>query len=508
MRQRWKRYSIQKKMGIFFIGFLAALLITFVLLSLQFDRVVDLADQDIEEYYSINAFLDSFTMADRQLEEILRDPSDLELKIEDFAENCNEASTYIREISDGVDIAQEERYLLVNAVCAGYAAYIKSADKVLEELKRSETSYTEISRLYYETTAVIAKYIRQYIPELLSNELSEGKSSHARTRQSTRVLVYGWTTMMIVVALAMIAWMYQVLKRSLLEPLQRMSSTMQEIENGHFEAPDIRVESEDEIQTLARCLNKMKHATQQLVETLRKNSELERQVHLKEQEVERGKRELELARYAHLKSQVNPHFLFNTLNITARLARIEKAERSEKLILALARTFRYSLSMDENKVTLEREIKCVNDYIMIQKMRFEERVRFSWRIEADLVGIESTFTLVPYTIQPFVENAIIHGLQNKVEGGRIRVTIQRKGTGLLLYVTDNGDGMPRETVEALRQTDAMRNGEHIGIYNVRCRLQMLQPESLVEVFSYQGIGTCVKIWIPQEGIQDEDFGCG
>lgn len=503
----WRRYSLRRKMGIFLFSFLIVLLFTFLMLILEFNRVIDNADESIEEYYNINAFLDSFTAVDRKLEQILRDPVDLEKQTTEFSASCTEVSGYLQEIATEMDTTKREQYLLVNAICSGYSAYLESADGILEGLRQPQADLTGLSLIYYEKTAVIAKYIRQYVPELLANELSADKESHARSRSETRRLAYSWTAAMMVLALVMIFMMYQVLKISLFKPLQKMSSALQEIENGRFDAPDIRVESDDEIRMLAGCLNQMKHATQQLVETLRKNSELEREVYLKEQEVERGKRELELARYAHLKSQVNPHFLFNTLNITARLARIERAERTEKLILALARTFRYSLSMDENEVTLEQEIKCVNDYILIQQIRFEERVRFHWRIDSEIAEDEGLFVLVPYTIQPFVENAIIHGFQNKVEGGYIRVTIQRKENGILLRITDNGDGMPRERLLALRQRQAAKNSEHIGIYNVRYRLQMLQADSSVKIFSYAGIGTCVRIWIPQEVASDEGFGC-
>ena len=113
---------------------------------------------------------------------------------------------------------------------------------------------------------------------------------------------------------------------------------------------------------------------------------------------------LEAARMELLKSQINPHFLFNTLNIIACMARLEDASTTEKMITSMSNLFRYNLKTTEQIVPLEQELKVVKDYMYIQKMRFGNRIRYAYSIEVE----EAVVRIPAFTLQPLVENAIVH----------------------------------------------------------------------------------------------------
>ena len=135
----------------------------------------------------------------------------------------------------------------------------------------------------------------------------------------------------------------------------------------------------------------------------------------------RTKRELEKARYNALQSQINPHFLFNTLNTISRTALFENAPSTVDLIDNLAAVFRYTLKHNED-VTLAEEIQFIREYLTIQQYRFKERLSFSILLGEELKEMR----IPPLILQPLVENAMIHGLEPKVEGGSIAIEATKK----------------------------------------------------------------------------------
>ena len=182
------------------------------------------------------------------------------------------------------------------------------------------------------------------------------------------------------------------------------------------------VRGKDEIGSLMSNYNRMVARTNELIQIVYKNK-------IKEQEmlVERQNAEL-LA----LHSQINPHFLFNTLNVISGMAKLEEAETTEKMILALSSLFRYNLKTPEQSVPLAKELKVVADYMYLQQMRFGERIRYELNCK-----VEQELVMVPaFTFQPLVENAIIHGVSPKEEGGSIRIVVRQEE--MRLHIVSRG----------------------------------------------------------------------
>lgn len=185
-------------------------------------------------------------------------------------------------------------------------------------------------------------------------------------------------------------------------------------------------------------------------------------------ELEKSLKSMELKA---LQSQVNPHFLFNTLNIISRLAMLENATKTEEVVYALADMLRYNLGKIDKIVTVASELKNVQDYMFITKLRFGDKIKFSIDVPEYLLPIR----LPLLTIQPLVENAILHGLEPNDGKGEIKIIGYRKQNNLHLEIFDNGIGI--DNVEEINnilenhQLITKDNSFCIGLLNVHRRIQ-------------------------------------
>ena len=207
-------------------------------------------------------------------------------------------------------------------------------------------------------------------------------------------------------------------------------------------------------------------------------------------------KQLSGARLELLKSQINPHFLFNTLNMIACMAKLEEAATTERMISSMSSLFRYNLKTSEQVVPLARELKVAQDYMYIQQMRFGSRIRYS----CDLT-VDAEKAMIPaFTLQPVVENAIVHGLSKKEQGGRVHIRIWKKDKTLVISVADTGLGMSgerlAEVAEAMKERRTSKIG--IGLGNIYKRIHMMYKEGEFRITSREGRGTVVQIFIPQE----------
>lgn len=197
-----------------------------------------------------------------------------------------------------------------------------------------------------------------------------------------------------------------------------------------------------------------------------------------------------------LQSQINPHFLFNTLNTIARLALLEGASQTEDVTYALADLMRYSLRNIEEIVTLEKELDCVRKYLLIQKVRFKDRIKTNIDFNKELLS-----TPIPLlTLQPVVENAIVHGLELKKKDGEINIRGSRNDNKVVIEVHDNGVGISEAKLKNIFSKKQITEKGHttgLGLVNVHKRLQhYFGPEFGINIESMPGVGTWVKIIIP------------
>ena len=217
-------------------------------------------------------------------------------------------------------------------------------------------------------------------------------------------------------------------------------------------------------------------------------------MHVQEVETLEVEKQLEIMNLELLRNQINPHFLFNTLNVIEGMANLEDAGTTEKMIGALSSIFRYNLKNQDTEVLLSRELKVARDYMYLQKMRFGDRVEFE--VHCDVPAEE---VLIPtFTLQPLLENAVVHGLSPKIEGGVIRAGFREENGQLRMEIRDTGVGMKeallREVQSNLEQGKYDQVG--IGIGNIHRRIMTMYEQARMEMESREGEGTTVILCVP------------
>lgn len=272
--------------------------------------------------------------------------------------------------------------------------------------------------------------------------------------------------------------------KSITLPIQRLCDSMERVQEGDFSVSDIVVDSENEIGSLTKSFNVMTHRIHELMEQ-----------NIREQEAKR-KSELKA-----LQSQINPHFLYNTLDSIIWMAEGKKNEEVVLMTASLARLLRQSISNEDELVSIGQEIEYARGYLTIQKMRYKDKLEFQIEVEPSILHIR----LIKLVLQPIIENAIYHGLKYKESKGLLCVRGFMKNGNAILQVIDDGVGMDQETLDHIYEKHKVNyHSNGVGVYNVQKRLQLYYgSEYGITYESKVGEGTTATITIPgqQEGLR-------
>jgi len=267
-----------------------------------------------------------------------------------------------------------------------------------------------------------------------------------------------------------------LLSRLLSRPLRGLASAMEKFEADADHFTYQPVGGAREVRELSGSFGHMVVRIQRLMSTVR------------EEEINLRKTELKA-----LQAQINPHFLYNTLDSIAWMCEQGRSGDAVKMIHALARLFRISISGGHELIPIAKEIEHAENYLEIQKYRYKNQFTYAFDVDPGCLD----YYCNKITLQPIIENAIMHGLDLLVEEGRIDVRVCQEGDDNLFLVQDNGVGMSREQVELILEPDAQdRTG--IGIKNVNDRLQTYFGKQYgLRVTSEPDVGTCVEIRMPK-----------
>ncbi len=196
-----------------------------------------------------------------------------------------------------------------------------------------------------------------------------------------------------------------------------------------------------------------------------------------------------------LQAQINPHFLYNTLESINWMAKVNKQTRISQMVQALAFLLRNAVSLKEPILTLGEELEMVRNYVTIQKFRFEDRLSFQMELEER----EYARKIPKLTLQPLLENAIHYALEPSVNTCTIAIYSRDEADAFCLIVEDDGPGMPPETLELLREGKLVAAGNGIGLLNIDERIRFAFGERCgVDIDSAPGRGTRVIIKLPKE----------
>ena len=277
-----------------------------------------------------------------------------------------------------------------------------------------------------------------------------------------------------------------LIARRFTRPAKRLAQEMEKFENETENFTSEQISGTREIAALSKSFNHMVITIQHLMERIRK------------EEIALRKTELKA-----LQAQINPHFLYNTLDSIAWLCEDERNEEAEEMVSALARLFRISISKGHELISIGREIQHTESYLKIVNFRYKNQFTYSIHIEEECLP----FYCNKITLQPIIENAIYHGINRMVDEGKIEIRIVSEGDDILLTIKDNGVGMTKKQCEEILHKETggrSGTGVGIGIKNVNDRIKIYFGEEYgLSIESKLDEGTTVTIRIPK--LTEEEY---
>ena len=347
---------------------------------------------------------------------------------------------------------------IVDSIQAGgrYSENIEKLDNniyILTELIQDDIQYY----IYYQT-----RYMERVTDQLKA--------------QIRRFILVCSVLIAVMVVLVVISTM--VIISGIMQPIRQLNQATEKIAQGDFEAR-AHVESEDEIAGLAESFNNMAGNMQSLIDKI------------KEDERKMRKADLRL-----LQEQIQPHFLYNTLDTIVWLIESNEPDEAVTMVVTLSDFFREILSKGKEFISIKEEEKHISSYLQIQEMRYRDILEYDIQLDQVLYK----YQILKLTLQPVVENALYHGIKYKRAKGCIHIHGEKEGDIIRLTVRDDGVGMDAEELEQLRreiQRPCQETEKGFGLANVNERIHMyFGPEYGMDIQSQKGKGTTVEIVIP------------
>ena len=391
-------------------------------------------------------------------------------------------------------------YQVIDAICAnielGNRGYLFLVDSSGEILWHPQQQLINANLLQENVQEVIS-----HGPGTLSLMTEEGQKLYISHRSDAT----GWTTVgvayadellqnsglifrqyIIIAGLAiLLAFLISVLlSRAITNPLRKLAVTMQAVEQGDFSVRS-QVRTDNEVGRLGDSFNHMIATIQNLMAQKLRIEEQKRQ-----------------SDWNLLQAQIKPHFIYNTLDSIIWMSHAGRNEEVVEMTSALAQLLRNSIGSGKEIITLDEELAHIESYLVIQKMRYREKLQF----EMDIDPETRPFQIPRLVLQPLVENAIYHGIKVKEHGGTVRVTSMLDEDQLLITVEDDGVGMTSEQLQHIYdQKESDETSSKIGVYNVNERLHIYFGNDFgLKFFSESDKGTTAMLVLPRILHHEED----
>lgn len=372
--------------------------------------------------------------------------------------------------------------------------YLEIVDQTIEA-KRGRN--VEKYRIRYEAATETYGYISSYLTAL-NQEQFQSNSSHysemsrnfKRVQNLSMFIMYGVIIGNVIIIVLFV--------NRMMKPLGQLASAAEAVADGDLEGQPVEVEYMDEIGVVTNAFNKMVSSIRDYIVKLRMSMEAEQAHKEKELSMEAHLKDAQLK---YLQAQINPHFLFNTLNAGAQLAMMEGADRTYEYVQTVADFYRYNVKKQDKPVTLQEEVKLIDNYIQILNVRFSGDIKYEKCIDEELLNTEMPSMI----LQPIVENCVNHGIREMGDKGIITLDVCRTDNEVCVTIKDNGKGIPQDTIDkilsgtnAADKTKSDSNG--IGMDNVVARLRMFTgDEDCIRITSEgEGKGTEIVLYLPMD----------
>ena len=480
--------SIRNKLLVIFMIPTIMLLSINAYINAEINTMID----DISGIYASNTMLNelqiSLTQVHRYLETFL-DTRDTEA-IEGYLRNQQEFSNRLEQLNGR--LLDDDSMITQKNIRSISEEYIRTADRAVEAKRgRNVVKYKE----YYDDADRLFSYINSYIYSLNSRQLQCNSHNYEALFTS---LKYSETANLTILCMtsALVTLLVFLLTRGITDPLQRLAEAAEQVANGSLVAEVSGPVANDEVGIVTAAFNQMVVSLKDNMEQARQRIALESAMKEKQLLMEAHLKDTQLK---YLQSQINPHFLFNTLNACAQLAMLEGADRTYTYVQNVADFYRYNVRKKDGVATLAEEIGLVDNYIYIINVRFSGEIHFIKEIEEGVTDVPMPAMI----LQPLVENSINHGLRDVEWEKKIWLSVYRENNRICVSVRDNGIGISPEQTQSILNNDLNGNGlqEHttgVGLRNVIGRLRLFyNRDDVMEITSTgSGMGTEVAVFIP------------
>lgn len=416
-------------------------------------RLSNLSMQSLGESYKSSSELSYFTQEINSTEKAMENYVNYHTfeSIDNYYYYKNKVEAYfdsMQEFPSINEISQKEYVVL--QLAKSFIYYSNLTISARRANNDEEIAYT------YRNTIECYNHLKLQIQELNNLRLQQNALTYATNQQRIN-MTRNLSFMYFIIFSIMIFVILYFTITSITEPLVEISDVAHKIAKRDFDVPLFNRETNDEIGNICQAFDRMIISIREYIDTIWEKARTEAE--LKEKEMEMQALYVD-AQLRALQNQINPHFLFNTLNTGAQLAMMENADKTCYFIEQVADFFRYNIQQQKKTATIDEELGLIDNFVYIMKVRFGNRLIFNKDIPNEKLSEEIPLM----TLQPLVENCIKHGLKNATGIVNLKVSLENKF--IIISISDNGEGMPDETKEAVFQAvdsgTTRLSAEHIG----------------------------------------------
>lgn len=491
--RRWKDVPLGRKVLLAVVSIMLLMLVINIILYSQINKTI----RRMDTVYSSNVDLTELSDSLSDVQEALY--AYLSVKTSDSLENYYKSEQTYRNLLEnlGNQISSNPTMLLERNIRKMSESYLALAEEAVSAKRgRNVEKYKEL----YDSSQNLYSYINTYIDELNSQQFRNNSASYQTLREALEYLEISSLVLMTVMMGIGILMLFGITK-GMIEPLTNLAETANLVGRGNFNVKMPPTDSLDEVGIVTRAFNTMVESLEEYI--IRTTRSMEKEQQMMEREL-LMKNHLKEAQLKYLQSQINPHFLFNSLNAGAQLAMLEDAEKTCIFVEKMADFFRYNVKKGLEDASLEEELAAVENYIYILNVRFAGEIHFTRQADERIMDCR-----VPSMIlQPIVENAVNHGIRNIDWEGCIHLEIMEEEGRIFIRIRDNGKGMSQERIQEVLSGQAGDGEEQsdstgVGMNNVISRLELYyNQKNLVEIRSRgENKGTEVILKLPKTGGQ-------
>jgi len=481
-------FRIQMVLSVFGVFILLVLSTTYILFSSI--KMQEIADNSFQKERYLKSIQESLLDYQKPLLEYLSTRSSNAL-----AKLLIDSQLLRNRIPVGMPRSRHPTELREREIYALIRAFLNRADTAVDEKRgRNIAGYIP---LYEEMTRLLG-YINAEIETISTDRFRDQLDAYGELIADSQKIQLFNLLFIVFVSLFSILWLLRAVEK-MTDPMVRLSSMATELSDGNFGIEDIRMSSIYEIDHVVEAFNRMKNEIRKYIDEIRWQENLKQeymQEKMRNLKMEDLVRRMEI--YT-LQAQMNPHFLFNTLNTGMQLAIVEGADRTGEYMEYLSLLFRHNIRNKDSIVPLRHEIEGLKYYFYILKVRFPKNLELTLDYPEELLDT----CRVPVSIlQPLVENCVVHAFKSREGRFSIYVSAEKRRSDLVLTVADNGCGIPADVVDALLHPLPIEelSTRVMGLENVIQRLYFFYPDKkdVIDIRTAVDAGTTIALRIDME----------